>query len=666
MHDAKRLIYARSHLEGQAYRWYSAHKSKIKTWSDFERLFLDRFAAKANSIATLLSQRVQLPGEPVQAYADGFLNLHDRLRIVDGPLPDSMQTNKFIGGLHHALREKVLSRGPLTVEDALSDAVYCENYMGAYLVGSHQRRPLQPAVDSHGYPRNVPPPRDRALRKPRHDYDQFDHNHGAKPDAEHSRLSYQDKENAHAKHQAHPSHDTRPPAKDPKEHAIEELTRRVKNLRFRHFEAVPQQQHYMDSCQSSFGSSSCAFEKEKAYLAEKQDILQPLHAVCEDDTSHDVAQQYHMDVPAHPSAPTGATMLSRLHDLQASMDELSILFYRRCSPNAQPNVDTSMETCCEPALAQADLSAEANEGSEDCVDNSEEYEQTEEDLIPSRQTRHLTGDTLVCEPRHFCPAPAELHPPPRETAPEPPPATAPYPAAPAAAAACVHQAIHGPSPRAQDPVGQIECQLPMPIVSTHDVEMTHSNADTFHMEYSPPPSLPPTPPAPALGHGDACHDDSDLESERVVYGMATPTAQVTVMPFASSKHVINDMSGDGNDNYAHLPKLLEYACIPTIQSTAAKQEDASPIPYDHDFEGTETALHTVMKHRGGTQPHTKAPAFYSSNKHRGGTSPFPSRKVPFKTAPHAVLNAASTISEDNEEPAPSSDEDYPFPPPRKK
>ena len=50
MDDAKRLVYARSHLEGQASSWFSAHKLKIKTWSDFEKLFLDRFAASANLV----------------------------------------------------------------------------------------------------------------------------------------------------------------------------------------------------------------------------------------------------------------------------------------------------------------------------------------------------------------------------------------------------------------------------------------------------------------------------------------------------------------------------------------------------------------------------------------------------------------------------------------
>lgn len=126
----------------------------------------------------------------MQAYAGEFLNLHDHLRIIDVRLPELMLTNQFIGGLHHVLREKVLSRKPMKVEDALNDAVYCENYMGAFNMDNHLRRPMHPAVNYHGYARNEPTPRDSAFKGPRRDNRQFDRNYDAKPNAQHSRPSF--------------------------------------------------------------------------------------------------------------------------------------------------------------------------------------------------------------------------------------------------------------------------------------------------------------------------------------------------------------------------------------------------------------------------------------------------------------------------------------------
>lgn len=70
--DLQKLIFARNSLEGQASSWYSAHKSKINTWADFEKLFIDRFAADSNSIANALYSRRQNQQESVRAYADDF------------------------------------------------------------------------------------------------------------------------------------------------------------------------------------------------------------------------------------------------------------------------------------------------------------------------------------------------------------------------------------------------------------------------------------------------------------------------------------------------------------------------------------------------------------------------------------------------------------------
>lgn len=97
--DREKLVCARLMMKGNAANRYSAHWMSICTWADFESHFLSCFAENGLSIANALFGRFQNNNETARVYADSILNMHDRLQLVENPLPQCVLTNQFINGL---------------------------------------------------------------------------------------------------------------------------------------------------------------------------------------------------------------------------------------------------------------------------------------------------------------------------------------------------------------------------------------------------------------------------------------------------------------------------------------------------------------------------------------------------------------------------------------
>ena len=129
--DKKRLVCARLLMKGNAAIWYLAHKQQIKTYADFEDQFLRRFADDSWYIANALLGRYQYNNETVRVYANRILHLHDRLQMIEAPLPECVLTIHFLNGLLPKLKEKVMSRRPKNLQDAIDDAVFLEQCMNS-------------------------------------------------------------------------------------------------------------------------------------------------------------------------------------------------------------------------------------------------------------------------------------------------------------------------------------------------------------------------------------------------------------------------------------------------------------------------------------------------------------------------------------------------------
>ena len=129
-----------------------------------------------------------------------------------------------------------------------------------------------------------------------------------------------------------------------------------------------------------------------------------------------------------------------------------------------------------------------------------------------------------------------------------------------------------------------------------------------------------------------------------------------------------------------------YAFTATTRPTATTRKRAFPETCDHDDEGGETALHSVMKHGGGgSRSRSWAVTTQPSRMHRGGTPgatgpagaigaagtteaagrTAPTRKRPYKKTQAANRQKAPPISEEEDEES-SPEDDSPPPPPRKK
>ena len=126
--DAQKLVYARLHLEGEAFRWYRVHSQDIICFVDFERRFLQRFAPQGDSLAVAFDTIHQFIDEPVGDFIDRFWLTLDHLEQAHGSLPESVVVEHFLRGLLTDIRDLVISQHPQCMEDILD----CVHYLDAH------------------------------------------------------------------------------------------------------------------------------------------------------------------------------------------------------------------------------------------------------------------------------------------------------------------------------------------------------------------------------------------------------------------------------------------------------------------------------------------------------------------------------------------------------
>ena len=217
--DREKLVCARLMMKGNAANWYSAHKQQITTFAEFESHFLSRFADDSLSIANALFGRFQHNNENVRVYADSIFNLHDRLQLAEKPLPECVLTNHFVNGMQQDLREKVMSRRPKNLQDAIDDAVFLEQCLNNE---ARARRPFSqhPTPAQNTYQGNKPSYQKNNDR-PFNNGNKFGSNrpqHAPQP-------AGQNKEN-YGQNRPQPA-----PYKDPKDDIINDLSRKLNDLK---------------------------------------------------------------------------------------------------------------------------------------------------------------------------------------------------------------------------------------------------------------------------------------------------------------------------------------------------------------------------------------------------------------------------------------------------
>ncbi len=236
--DREKLVCARLLMKGNAANWYSAHKHKISSLAEFEAQFLGRFADDSLSIANALFGRFQNNNESVRVYADSILNLHDRLQMAENPLPECVLTNHFVNGLSPDLKEKVMSRRPKNLQDAIEDAVFLEQCLNN---DARARRPFSQnqGQTPNNYQQGQKPAYNKNSDRPyahNQNNNKFNNKpHNAQPP------SGQNKENWG---QHRPNVDNRP-NKDPKDDIINDLSKKLADLRieFSQAETRPSMHH---------------------------------------------------------------------------------------------------------------------------------------------------------------------------------------------------------------------------------------------------------------------------------------------------------------------------------------------------------------------------------------------------------------------------------------
>ena len=117
--DAQKMQYAHLLLEGRAATWYTAHKYQIRSFSEFEDLFIERFAPACSSL-------YQYRDETVQDYTSRAYDFIDFIDSQHGPILESTAVNHYIQGLHPYIGQEVQTHDISSMDSAVDCAIYYE------------------------------------------------------------------------------------------------------------------------------------------------------------------------------------------------------------------------------------------------------------------------------------------------------------------------------------------------------------------------------------------------------------------------------------------------------------------------------------------------------------------------------------------------------------
>lgn len=164
--DQQLLYKACSRLTGAAAVWLDTHT--LSTWADFRQALISRFAEQPEAIANRLFRCKQSSRECTAAFADRFQHLAAKLDITQNQLPQSLLVRLFIDGLQSDIGMQVIVKHPSSVEQAIAEAKYLEEF-----------QEQTPVFTAHMMPKRTEPlgvPYDRAVQDyPLHRHNRHQH-----------------------------------------------------------------------------------------------------------------------------------------------------------------------------------------------------------------------------------------------------------------------------------------------------------------------------------------------------------------------------------------------------------------------------------------------------------------------------------------------------------
>ena len=117
--DTQKMQYAHLLLEGRAATWYRAHKYNIRSFSEFQDLFIERFAQACSSL-------YQYKDESVQGYSSRAYDFMDFIDSQYGPISESTAVQHYIQGLHPYISREVQTHDICSMDSAVDCALYYE------------------------------------------------------------------------------------------------------------------------------------------------------------------------------------------------------------------------------------------------------------------------------------------------------------------------------------------------------------------------------------------------------------------------------------------------------------------------------------------------------------------------------------------------------------
>ena len=125
--DHQQLLYkACAHLTSAAASWLDT--ITLSTWAEFRTALVSRFGEQPELVASKLYSCRQNKNEDVASYADRFQRLTAKLNAASSALPSCILLRLFIEGLSPDIRASVIIKRPETVDQAVEDARYFQEF----------------------------------------------------------------------------------------------------------------------------------------------------------------------------------------------------------------------------------------------------------------------------------------------------------------------------------------------------------------------------------------------------------------------------------------------------------------------------------------------------------------------------------------------------------
>ncbi len=119
--DGMKVDVFQFHLKGTALNWLLSRNAA--SWAELKAAFESRFCDNYDASFSRLNSRQQGAQESVESYAESMQVLFRRLE-----LPARMQLRYFLNGLAHIYQDRVISRRPESLAQAIDEALYFESY----------------------------------------------------------------------------------------------------------------------------------------------------------------------------------------------------------------------------------------------------------------------------------------------------------------------------------------------------------------------------------------------------------------------------------------------------------------------------------------------------------------------------------------------------------